>query len=192
MPPRRRSYDAVVRACERALDAAGVDHVFVGGIAVIAFGRRRTTEDVDVLVAYGEKDVSKLLSEFWRRGFRVSEGDLQAALLAGEHRTIDDTRSDYRIDLSSGATSSARHALRSAIVVRYGAVGLPLARPEHTIVMKLKFGSEQDLEDALSIYLRQKGHLDEKLLGEFAARQAVSSALESLVERTDRLEGAQR
>ena len=60
MPQRRRSYDAVVRAVERALKAACVNHVFVGGIAVIAFGRRRTTEDVGVLVAFREADVPGL------------------------------------------------------------------------------------------------------------------------------------
>lgn len=192
MPPRRRSYEAVVRAVERALSAARVDHVFVGGIAVIAFGRSRTTEDVDVLAAYRLRDVPTLLSELRRRGFRVSEGDLLAALAEGEHCTVDDTRSDYRIDLSSAATASARHALRHRIRVRSGGVDLPLARPEHTVVMKLKFGSEQDLEDALAIYLRQQDRMDRKLLNGFAARQGMSSALASLKRRAEELERAQR
>jgi len=192
MPRRRRSYDAVVRAVERALNAARVDHVFVGGIAVIAFGRRRTTEDVDVLVAFRGADVSGLLSELHRRGFRASEQDLRAALSEGEHCTIDDTRSEYRIDLSSAATASARHALRYRVAVRSRDVALPIARPEHTVVMKLKFGSEQEIEDAVAIYLRQKDRMDLMLLTGFAARQGVLSALESLKRRAEELEGAQR
>ena len=156
MPRKRRSYDAVVRAVERALSAARVDHVFVGGIAVIVFGRLRTTEDVDVLVAFREADVPKLLSELQRRGFQSSEQDLRAALSEGEHCTVDDTRSEYRIDLSSAATASAQHALRYRVTVRSRGVDLPIARPEHTVVMKLKFGSEQDIEDAVAIYLRQR------------------------------------
>src|SRR2546426_9848073 len=52
MPARPRSYAAVVKAAERALRAARVDHVFVGGIAVMAFGEPRTTLDVDVIASY--------------------------------------------------------------------------------------------------------------------------------------------
>jgi hypothetical protein len=190
MTRKRRSYDAVVRAVERALTAAGVDHVFVGGIAVIAFGRTRTTEDVDVLAALRVERVRPLLNELRRRGFRTSESDLLAALEAGEHCTVDDTRSEYRVDLSSDATDSARHALRHRVFVRSRGVELPVARPEHTIVMKLRFGSDQDLEDALAIYLKQKEGLDLALLTGFAARQGVSTALDSLKRTADGLDGA--
>jgi len=58
--------------------------------------------------------------------------------------------------------------------------------------MKLKFGSEQDIEDAMAIYLRQKDRMDLKLLGGFAARQGVLPALGSLKRRAKELEGAQR
>jgi len=188
MMRRRRSFDAVVRAAERALNAARVDHVFVGGIAVIAFGRTRTTEDVDVLAAWNAKDVRVLQGEMRRRGFRVSESDLLAALVAGEHCTIDDTRSEYRIDLSSVATDSARHALRHRVIVRSRGVELPVARPEHTIVMKLVFGSDQDLEDALAIYMKQKERLDLALMVGFAARQGVREALATLRRTAEGLE----
>src|SRR6266571_1086530 len=73
MPARRRSYDAVVRAVERALTAARVDHVFVGGVAVLAFGRARTTEDVDVLADLREKDAPRVVAELRKRGLRVAE-----------------------------------------------------------------------------------------------------------------------
>jgi len=192
MPPRRRAYDAVVRAVERALSAAGVDHVFVGGLAVIAFGRRRTTEDVDVLVAFRDADVPRLLSELRGRGFRTSELDLRAALAEGEHCTIDDTRSEYRVDLSSAATASARHALRHRVAIRFRGLELPMARPEHTIVMKLRFGSDQDIEDAMAIYLRQNDRMDRRLLTSFAARQGVLPALDSLRRKARELEDDQR
>jgi len=47
MPEKRRSFVAVVKAAERSLRAAGMDHVFVGALAVGAFGVPRTTADVD-------------------------------------------------------------------------------------------------------------------------------------------------
>ena len=56
----------------------------------------------------------------------------------------------------------------------------------------MKYGSEQDIEDALAIYLRQQDRMDLKLLGGFAARQGVLPALGSLKRRAKELEGAQR
>src|SRR2546422_7734251 len=58
MPARPRSYAAVVKAAERALRAARVDHVFVGGLAVMAFGEPRTTLDVDVIASYRRAGVA--------------------------------------------------------------------------------------------------------------------------------------
>jgi len=52
MPPRRRSLDAVLRTVEDILRANRVDHVFVGGVTVLAFGMPRTTTDVDVIAAW--------------------------------------------------------------------------------------------------------------------------------------------
>ena len=192
MPAKRRSYDAVVRAVERALTAAHVDHVFVGGVAVLAFGRARTTEDVDVLADLREKDVPRLMVELRKRGLRVAEWDLRAAISEGSHCTVDDARSEYRLDLAPAVSFEARHSLRHRVRVRTQGVALPIAAPEHTIVMKLKFGSPQDLEDALAIYLRQKARLDVRAMTGFASRVGVLPELEDLRRKASELEDAQR
>ncbi len=69
MPAKRRSFAAVVRAAEGSLRVARVGHVFVGGLAVAAFGVPRTTTDVDVIVDYREQDAPRLAESFRRRGF---------------------------------------------------------------------------------------------------------------------------
>ena len=58
-----------------------------------------------------------------------------------------------------------------------------MAAPEHTIVMKLRWGSEQDLEDALGIYLRQQENLDIRVMRAFARRNRVARDLANLQER---------
>jgi hypothetical protein len=62
-----------------------------------------------------------------------------------------------------------------------------MAAPEHTIVMKLRWGSEQDLEDALGIYVRQKETLDSRAMRNFARRHGVTRALKKLEERARNL-----
>ncbi len=49
--------------------------------------------------------------------------------------------------------------------------------------MKLRWGSQQDLEDALAIYLRQKGRLDLRAMRAFARRNHAVRDLENLEER---------
>jgi hypothetical protein len=60
---------------------------------------------------------------------------------------------------------------------------LPVATPEHTIVMKLKFGSEQDVEDAFGILIERADELDVAEMVGFARRQGVLEPLQDLRER---------
>lgn len=187
MPPRKRTLDAVLRTAEDVLRASGVDHVFVGGVTVLAFGMPRTTTDVDVIAAIDPRKIPKIVVGFRRAGFVASAQDLHDALVEGGHVTIHDTRSAYRIDLVPAHTEAHREALRTKRRVAWRGRRLPFAAPEHTIVMKLRWGSEQDLEDALAMYLRQKKKLDLRAMRSFARRNRVERALRDLEERAQDL-----
>src|SRR2546427_2208762 len=99
MPPRSRSLDGVLRIAEDLLRANRVEHVFVGGVTVLAFGMPRTTTYVDVIAAINAGQIPKIVAGFQRSGFFASAQDLHDALVEGGHVTIQDTRSTYRIDL---------------------------------------------------------------------------------------------
>jgi len=183
MPPRRRGLNDVLRTAEDVLRSSGVDHVFVGGVTVLAFGMPRTTTDVDVIATIDARRIPKIVEGFQRSGFFASTQDMHDALVEGGHATIQDTRSAYRIDLVPASTVAHREALRTKRRVAWRGRRLPMAAPEHTIVMKLRWGSEQDLEDALGIYLRQKDHLNLRAMRAFARRNRVTRDLEDLEER---------
>ena len=180
MPAKRRSFVAVVKGAERSLRAAGIDHVFVGALAVAAFGVPRTTADVDVIVDYREGDAPRMAEAFRRQGFRVSVEDLRDGCSERSHCTVHDTRSEFHLDLAPASRPVAKDAIRHAVRVRWRGTILPIADPEHTIVMKLVYGSEQDIEDALGIYVRQRKRLDRRRLREFAKRQGVLQGLQKL------------
>ncbi len=63
---------------------------------------------------------------------------------------------------------------------------LPIADPEHTIVMKLVYGSDQDVEDALGIFVRQRKRLRMRRMREFASQQGVLKALRVLERKADK------
>lgn len=187
MPPRRRSLDDVLRNAEDVLRASRVAHVFVGGVTVLAFGMPRTTTDVDVIAALEARQIPQIVAGFQRSEFSVSAQDLHDALVEGGHVTIHDQRSTYRIDLVPASTAAHREALRTKRLVTWRRRRIPMAAPEHTIVMKLRWGSEQDLEDALGIYLRQKKTLNLRTMRAFARRQGVFQELKDLERRARRL-----
>jgi len=180
MPAKRRSFAAVVKAAESSLRAAAIDHVYVGALAVAAFGVPRTTADVDVIADYREGDASRMAEAFRRQGFRVSPEDLRDSSEEGSHCTVHDMRSEFRVDLAPAKGPAAKHAIRHSVRIRWRGTLLPIVDPEHTIVMKLVFGSEQDVEDALGIYVRQRKRLDVRRMREFADRQGVPEALREL------------
>lgn len=183
MPARKRSFVAVVKAAERALRTARVEHVFVGALAVGAFGVPRTTADVDVIADWRADQTIAIARAFRRQGLRVSEEDLRDALAQRSRCTVHDLRSEFHLDLAPAFRPAAKDSIRGLVRLRWRGVTLPVASPEHTIVMKLVFGSEQDLEDALGIYVRQKGRLDVRRLRDFARRQGATGALRDLERR---------
>src|SRR5207244_11982675 len=105
MPPRRRSLDDVLRTAEGVLRASRVEHVFVGGVTVLAFGVPRTTTDVDVIAAIEARQIPKIVAGFQKSGFFVSAQDLHDALNEGGHVTVQARKSTYLI--ARGPTSSA-------------------------------------------------------------------------------------
>ncbi len=183
MPRRERSLAGVVRAAEEVLRQNRVDHVFVGAISVIVFGEPRTTRDVDILVRIPEEKVPRVVQDFHRRGFLASDYDLRAAIRERAHCTIEDRRGPLRIDLAWIADPTAERALRTRVGVRWRGITIPVSAPEHTIVMKLKYGSPQDIEDALGILAEQWAELDFPGMRAFARSQRVGTSLAGLVRK---------
>ena len=156
----------------------------------MAFGVPRATVDVDVFADYGIRSVAALASGLRKRAFLVSPADLRDALLDRGLVTIDDTRSLYHIDLVPTVGPAKRHALQAKVDIRLLGMTLPIARPEHTVVMKLKFGSDRDLEDAMGMLVRQQGKLDLREMRRFARQQGVLADLLDHLKRAERLAGA--
>src|SRR5438876_11459099 len=100
MPAKRRSFVSVVSATEKSLRAARAEHVFVGALAVSAFGVPRTTTGVDVIVDYGEEDAPRLPESFRRRSLAASPEDLREARAGRAHCTVRDTLSLSHADIA--------------------------------------------------------------------------------------------
>ncbi len=173
MPAKQRSLDDVLRIAEDVLRTNRVEHVFVGGVTVLAFGIPRTTTDVDVIAVIEARQIPKIVAGFQRFGFFASGQDLHDALVEGGHVTIHDTRSTYRIDLVPASTAAHRETLKGKRRIVWRHRRLPLAAPEQT--------------DALGIYVRQKKKLNFRAMRDFARRHGVTRELNDLEQRARNL-----
>jgi hypothetical protein len=61
-----RSIEAIIRA----LNDAGVRYLIAGGLAVIAHGYTRVTQDIDLILDLGEENVRRAVSVFAGLGYR--------------------------------------------------------------------------------------------------------------------------
>ncbi len=182
-----RDLAAVIRDAVRALAAARVRYVIVGGVGANLYGRPRSTFDVDLILAITEGDADRLARAFRARGFAVSADEIRDALRERSPFTVHDLRSEYRLDCKGAYTARERVALELRRRVRSGRSYLFVDAPEDLIVAKLLSGSSQDVLDAEAVYARQLLHLDLRRIAALARRFGVSEEWRALRRRVDRI-----
>ncbi len=180
-----RSFRTVVEEMCDVFSSLGLRYVIVGGVAASVLGRVRSTLDIDVILDLPEERAADVARAFSRRGFRVSEEDILDALRGRTHFSILDTRSRFHIDCKGAYGEAERRSLdgrrRRRVGRRYGY----LDAPENLIVMKLVFGSEQDIADAEAVYVRQRRRLNLRRVDALALAAGVDREWDALRARID-------
>jgi len=165
------------RACRRA----EVDHLFVGGFAVVAWGQPRTTSDIDTLLRYGEEDVERLVGALADEDLETSTRDLRAALTDGSHVSVFTGDPILTVDIKPALDASEVEQIQDGVEVQLDEGPVSVAPPADTVVFKVLFGSEQDLQDARSILARQGDRLDRERLGALASRHGVGDEVDQIL-----------
>jgi hypothetical protein len=81
-------FAAVLGESIDAIDAAGIPHALIGGIASSGFGRPRWTHDIDVMVR--PEDAERALDVLARQGFDTEKTDQRWLFKAFKHRVMVD------------------------------------------------------------------------------------------------------
>ncbi len=139
----------------RTLNGHGVDYVVIGGWAVIAHGRVRTTLDVDFVADVGPGNLERLAlalaelrAELWGVDAHLLGIDLDAETLAsGANFTL--TTDAGGVDFFNEVPGLVpyRDLRRRSVSGRVHEVSVWLAGREDLIRMKRAAGRDQDLED---------------------------------------------
>ena len=155
--------------------ANDISYYVTVGVAAVAYGETRTTQDLDVVIAVDLADLPRIATVFETAGFYVSGlDDVIAQRMSSFQATQIETIS--RVDLMvASATEYARIQLsrRKTIPITTGK-DVYFASPEDVVINKLLWGkssqSEKQWRDVLSIMKTQQGSLDYGYIKEWADR----------------------
>ncbi len=157
-------YETLRRLVEE-LDAQGLDYALIGGLALVAHGYRRFTEDVDILMT--PEALQAFRERFVGRGYLPS--------FSGATKTFRDTRTGVRIEIVTtgeypGDGKPKPVAFPDPADARFQREGVWLITLEKLIELKLASGLSalhrlRDLSDVqeLILHLKLPLELSEKL-----------------------------
>jgi hypothetical protein len=118
--------------------AARVDYAMMGGAAVMTYGLRARTRDLDFLVAGGDDALTRVATAAAEHGWRVERK-------SGWHIRL--WRGAFFSDVVAGATELEHEAVRRASVRLLADQPVSTIAAEHLCALKLLAGRPRDLRD---------------------------------------------
>lgn len=168
----------------QTLNRTQVQYMLIGGLAVIKWGRPRTTQDIDILIMIDDKDIEQFTSNLTSAGYEIKSSELHQAFSEKSHITIFIPNEIVRVDMKGVYSQLDYKSFKNKIKTSIFDIEAWIETPEDLIIAKLVFNSYQDLEDAASVLLRQVGKLDMKYLKERAIQENVIKRLNKVLKDT--------
>ncbi|TET81507.1 MAG: hypothetical protein E3J43_00655 [Candidatus Heimdallarchaeota archaeon] len=163
-------------------DENNIPYVVVGGVSVFVLGRSRMTMDVDIILDHTKLNREEFVNYLRKNNFDASLDDF-IGFDEESHCTFFYKTGMFRIDVKGIYSSLDQESIERAIVGIYNDIKLKISNPVDLILFKLKFGSEQDYEDALAVYIRNKERIDHNFLTKKALKMEIKDELDSFLKR---------
>lgn len=174
------NFKGFVKLVTETLELTKVSYVIVGGLVTIIYGRPRTTMDIDIIISQSD-NFNILEKTFKANGFDITENEIKIALEESSHCSIFHDKYPYRIDLQGIYSRLDKIAFDNKEKRKALGISLMIEKIEDAIIGKLVYGSQQDLEDAKSIFENQKEKIDLNYLNNYAKELGVSDKLKKLI-----------
>lgn len=153
--------------------ANNINYYVTGGVAAVAYGEARTTQDLGVVLAIDLADLPRVSNIFEAAGFYVSGlDDVIAKRMSSFQITQIETISRADLMVASSTEYSRIELSRRRTIPISTGKDVYFASPEDVIINKLLWGkssqSEKQWRDVLSIMKTQQESLDYKYINEWA------------------------
>jgi hypothetical protein len=141
------------------LDDAGGRYALIGGAAVMAYGNRARTRDLDFVVLMALDDVAS----------RAEAQGLEVERKSEWHLRLWDAGRTVFADILDANVPLLEEAVRRAVPVVVGQVSLKMAPPEVLVALKVIAGRPRDLRDIEDVLEETAVDVDEvqRLLAPF-------------------------
>ncbi len=180
-----RSMDDLLRIACGYLNELCIEYVIVGGMTVIAYGAPRTTMDADFIIQMGVEDMKTFAVFLRENGFFSEPGDIEDAMREKSHFSAEDKDTMLRLDIRGVYSEADKRTLNNRRALKFQGTKIFLASPEDVIWGKLLYGSEQDIEDAEGIYVRQLPNLNIRYLEDICDASDLRQKLDGMRQRVE-------
>jgi hypothetical protein len=153
-------YEDALRAVLSLLDDLPGPGMIIGGLAVIAHGHVRTTEDIDVTVSGALVTAQTVIDLAVRHRIRSRIDDPVAFAERTQVLLLVHEPTGVEVDLSLAWIPFEEEALTRRQVVPFGGTTIRVCHPDDLIIYKLVAARPLDLEDARQLVLRHGAALD--------------------------------
>lgn len=174
--------DEISRVALRAIVAANIDYVLVGGLAVIAHTFPRTTLDVDFVVAAPFGAIREIVP-FFPPTFHL-DPQPQMEMLTGTCRWIVEVDgSSFKIEIFHLSSDLHHHELfRRRLAMMMPPLGQTVWIPaaEDLVIQKIRWARRKDLDDARNILAVQGEAIDYPHIEKWCAQHGTLERLKEL------------
>lgn len=157
--------------------------MIIGGIAVIKFGRPRTTQDIDIIIQIDDKDIDPFVKILTSEGYKINPSEIRQAFMEKSHLTIFIPNEILRIDLKGIYSQLDFKSFNNKKKTTIFEIETWIESPEDLVIAKLVYNSYQDIEDATSVIIRQSNKLNMNYLKERAIQEKVLKKLEKILNK---------
>ena len=167
-----------------ALVQAGVDGVFIGALAAIAWGRIRTTTDVDLVIAASPEDLEAMTRVLAPLGFTLGAPVKADPADASPDISVfwSNEVPSVRVDMFHAKTTFELEVMQTAQEAEVGGRRIRVARPEAVIVYKALANRSKDEGDLVAVFeasIAAGRRLDWAQIDRWAADWGISDRLAS-------------
>jgi hypothetical protein len=175
----RESLEHFLRTILDSLPTPPPLYCLVGALALGAWGRIRSTKDIDLLMVAEESQRTRLMASLDAKGFTIDQKWLDQNPFAVDrvNRFFHTWFHDIPLDILFVADKHEVETLRRRQPFTIIGIQTWVCGPEDLILMKLKASRPHDFEDAMSIVQNPNLQLDLDYLWSWAERLGLQSEL---------------
>ena len=147
-------------ALTRALERSGREYMLIGGLAVIARGVPRDTDDIDATVWAAELDLHDLLGLLREEQIAGRIPDLEAFARHSQVLLLQHQPTKTPLEISLAWLPFEKEAMARAETLRLGEASVPVALAEDLVLYKVVAWRDRDRADVERLLVAHRGSID--------------------------------